>query len=734
MIKKKNRAIFLPSNIPKLQSLIKRDPESYKEDFFIQWRHYETIRDILIENTGEKNEDFQSLIMFMSQICSYYPKETRRFPNDMATLLLNFQNNLHNETKDRIIQALVLLRNKNIISSSYLLKVIFPILSSLNTKSLHIRIFKTILSEIKNANLKSHNNKINRLGKTVLLEMMQKSKEDESSLGIWTVKLCKKLWKLRIWNDAFTIEIIKEAIFHSNTKVIISGVHFFLDIDASSSDSDSDIEDNQKNIASLNHKLSVNKKTKKRERELLKAINIKKKKDKKEELELHNLDAIQLLHNPQGFAEKIFSKYFSKKNTNLILEHKLLLLQLLSKLIGIHKLNILGIYTFLLKYLNPNQKKVTYFISCAAHACHDLIPPDDIEPIIEKIANEFINDSVSSEIICVGLNAIRAICSKQPLAIKKELLQSLSEYKKSKYKGVMMAARSLIKLYREIAPEFLKKKDRGELEISINKKESLEFYEESDSRKNIEEIGSNLIKKNKYNTNIYYYNNKRKQMNKKIGINLEELISFDNSVIIEETKNSSSNFLEIKQTEYTNNQKTSETNFQEILVEKETKDTSLASMIFNPDFSKFEEFELQRNVLTKKNQNLKYSSLLLKISITELVDKFKLNGKFDSLRKEILTIYKNSDAGLQLKSKLEEIINNEINNNHNLFIHDRGKAAVVISNIIDKSDIYNHARELMNNTIFMNKEFRERINIIIQEIKDDLEKTIETKININNTK
>ncbi|QSL66726.1 hypothetical protein MERGE_001112 [Pneumocystis wakefieldiae] len=109
------------------------------------------------------------------------------------------------------------------------------------------------------------------------------------------------------------------------------------------------------------------------------------------------------------------------------------------------------------------------------------------------------------------------------------------------------------------------------------------------------------------------------------------------------------------------------------------------------------------------------------ITITELVHKFKLNGKFDSLRKEILTIYKNSNTGLQLKSKLEEIIKKEIDNNHTLFTQDRRKAVIMIGNIIDKSEVYNHARELMNDTIFMNKEFRTRVNIIMQEIKNDLE-------------
>ncbi|KAG5439979.1 hypothetical protein PCK2_000671 [Pneumocystis canis] len=93
------------------------------------------------------------------------------------------------------------------------------------------------------------------------------------------------------------------------------------------------------------------------------------------------------------------------------------------------------------------------------------------------------------------------------------------------------------------------------------------------------------------------------------------------------------------------------------------------------------------------------------ISITELVHKFKLNGKFDFLRKEILTIYKNSD---------------------------RGKIAIIINNIIDKSNIYNNARELMNDAVFMNKEFREKVNIIMQGIKNDLEENPEKMEKNNN--
>lgn len=74
------------------------------------------------------------------------------------------------------------------------------------------------------------------------------------------------------------------------------------------------------------------------------------------------------------------------------------------------------------------------------------------------------------------LNSIREICARAPLAMNTTLLQDLTEYKGSKDKGVMMAARGLIGLYREIAPEMLKKKDRGKsASMGMKDHEALRF-------------------------------------------------------------------------------------------------------------------------------------------------------------------------------------------------------------------------------------------------------------------
>jgi len=59
------------------------------------------------------------------------------------------------------------------------------------------------------------------------------------------------------------------------------------------------------------------------------------------------------------------------------------------------------------------------------------------------------------------------------------LLQDLTEYKGSKDKGVMMAARSLIGLYRDVAPEMLQRKDRGKAaSMGMKERVALRYGEE----------------------------------------------------------------------------------------------------------------------------------------------------------------------------------------------------------------------------------------------------------------
>lgn len=222
---------------------------------------------------------------------------------------------------------------------------------------------------------------------------------------------------------------------------------------------------------------SVTKKTGKKKRKLEKAMALLKKKKKKMKPTSFNFSAIHLINDPQGFAEKLFKLVESSREK---FEIKLVIMNLIARLVGIHELILLNYYPFLQKFLQPHQREVTKLLAFAAQASHELVPPDVIETLIRVIANNFITEKNSSEVIAVGLNAVREICVRCPLAMTSELLQDLVDYKSSKNKGIMMASRSLIQLYRTLNPDLLRKKDRG---APINDEDSLvKEYGTSDAK------------------------------------------------------------------------------------------------------------------------------------------------------------------------------------------------------------------------------------------------------------
>lgn len=142
------------------------------------------------------------------------------------------------------------------------------------------------------------------------------------------------------------------------------------------------------------------------------------------------------------------------------LDHKILIMQLLSRVMGAHKLCVLGFYTYIMKYLVYRQLRIPSILVALAQSAHDLTPPDAITPVIRKIAQEFVHPGVASEVIAAGINSIREVSRRQPWAMEEDLLGDLVEYKKSKDKAVTSAARGLLKLYREVNPNMLKRRER----------------------------------------------------------------------------------------------------------------------------------------------------------------------------------------------------------------------------------------------------------------------------------
>lgn len=85
--------------------------------------------------------------------------------------------------------------------------------------------------------------------------------------------------------------------------------------------------------------------------------------------------------------------------------------------------------------MKPHQQDITQILAICAQASHNLVPPDAIQIMIKAIMDNFAMDSYAPEVIAAGLNSIREICSRCPLAMEEEVLAYLVSFKTHRDKG-----------------------------------------------------------------------------------------------------------------------------------------------------------------------------------------------------------------------------------------------------------------------------------------------------------
>ena len=293
--------------------------------------------------THDSVESFHDVINLIAHVAECFPKETESFPEDLRTILTQHHASLHPELRDKIVGSLVLLRRKDIIDSTALLTTLFPILVSSPSKSLRGLLFQKILSELRNANSKTTNHPLNRTIQTVLYNLVTGDRTSQKPL--WAIKITRELWKRQVWTDAKTVEVMKEACLSDNEKVIVGGVRFFLGGDKEREEVEDESSDEEIDIGKLKHQAGINKKTKKKQKSIERAVDkVKKAERKKKQPHPLNFSALHLLHDAQGFTESLFAKQLQGTKTRLTLDSRLLVMQLVTRLVGLHKLTVVQLY------------------------------------------------------------------------------------------------------------------------------------------------------------------------------------------------------------------------------------------------------------------------------------------------------------------------------------------------------------------------------------------------------
>ena len=455
-------------SLQSLQNQIRRDPVAYEEDFLMQFRHFQTTAEALHLNPGRPSKNFSELCSFVAHVYYCYPSlsEKLNFEGLIFRTLAKEPERLHHSIRKSLVQAAFLLRSRGCSEFLKSLQQMFKLFGC-EDKDLRKQLLNGLLADISSSTtsggvLKTKKRKavsssppgeLRRQAQSFLVNQLQ-SVSTPPALSRAAAGLLVALFRKGIWADGPCANAIAETcILHSEGKVGGAAVHLFLG--------------NFKMAASLlnaeEDESAKSTKAKPKEGE-------EEEEDKKNDDKLVDFKAIDLLHDPQNTAELLFAR-LAKEGSAMSFEFRILLTQLVARLVGRHQLLVLNFYPYLTRYMKPALSAVTKALAALSEATHDLLPPEELAPTIKHIIDNFVADHCKPEVIAIGLNTLRMVCSKCPRAIDADQLALLVSYREHKTsKTVVGAARALLNVYREKFPELLPRLLRGrEAAISVQR-------------------------------------------------------------------------------------------------------------------------------------------------------------------------------------------------------------------------------------------------------------------------
>nr|CAJ86217.1 H0323C08.9 [Oryza sativa] len=427
-------------SLPALQAKMKRDPEGYEEELRQLRRHFESSvflfrQQAALASTsssgggGEVAKELGDLALFLAHVAPFYPDDLADLPDQIGGLLDTNARALPSGLRVHLVQALILLVNRKIVDLEDTMEL-FMELQVIGDRAVKKLAFSHIVHSIRRMNQTHKNEARNRKLQNILFTFLQ-GEEESRAKRAFTI-LCD-LHRRRVWFDDRTANAICNACFHGSSRIMIAAISFLLgyenveqedDSDASSSEDEAQnpqIILSKEDVYKANHKGTAATKKKKKAK-LQRVIRSMKRQQRKstEDTGSNYYSPLTYLKDPQGFAEKLFSRL---QKCNERFEVRMMMLKVIARTIGLHHLVLLNFYPYLQRYVQ--------------------VPPDAVEPLFKQIVNQFVHDR------------------SRPELMNEDLLQDLVLYKKSHEKAVSIAARSLITLFREICPSLLVKKDRG---------------------------------------------------------------------------------------------------------------------------------------------------------------------------------------------------------------------------------------------------------------------------------
>ena len=481
-----NSSLELPftGSIELLQERMRKDPGSYAEEYAQYVTHFEALLSLLKVSTASVPVDTMiSSINIVFNVCRevhdgvpsrllHLVYELFHFSHQTSARLNAKSLPCLNRYPPKIIQALmqgvISLRSRKLLLSSDTIPFFLSMLSAPD-KNLRRLLIRHLASDLCRGDLVGNSRSL----KSMQCHVNDLIEEEDPVSSRYALLLFIDLYRRNPrWRDELSVHFISQAVFSKHSRVVKIALYFLLrrlhtlqkDI------TDAERKGVQTQVGSLHHSFRVRKKTRGREQKLKKSVQHVLQRagasNDASESEQDSFssglpsqhDPIRMLRDPQGYAEKLFA---TLRRTTERFEVRLRMMQVLSRIICVHRVLLFPYYSYLQRYLEPYQRDVTLILTLAVEAVHDEIPPQELQPLCRTITSHFVHDKATPDSITIGINTLREICKRQPWSMETDVLHSLLDYVKHRQSpGVASAARSLLRFYRQTQPEMLPPKYR----------------------------------------------------------------------------------------------------------------------------------------------------------------------------------------------------------------------------------------------------------------------------------
>ncbi|KAL2465542.1 ARM repeat superfamily protein [Abeliophyllum distichum] len=343
-------------SLPALQSKMKSDPEGYLSELTLIYNQFKSslelfeqqaalnftsLSGIAIDPTVAK--DLGDRVMFLAHVTPFYPKQLAQFPKELAQFLKSSARSLPSGLRVHVTQALILLSNRKIVDIVETLEL-FMDLQTFGDRVLRNLAFSRVITGIRRMNQNHKNDPKNRALQNILFGMLQ------------------------VWFDDRTANAICMACFHVSSRIMTATLSFLLDFEKIENDDDTYDSGSEDDLEAQQTQIAKHKGT----------TSSKKKKKAKFQRVIRSMKKQQRLSSESSNN----SNYFSPLNHLKDAQVKMMMLKVISRTVGLHRLILLNFYPYLQKYIQ--------------------VPPDAVEPLFKQIVNQFVHDRSCTE-VCPSL-------------------------------------------------------------------------------------------------------------------------------------------------------------------------------------------------------------------------------------------------------------------------------------------------------------------------------------------